>query len=85
MVEIFNLIYQTNYFFNDWSVVLIEKGAHFRGDSYITAHYTSLDLDSVKLQLAFSTTAVRNIAQALMLIQTNKSYDHSDENLSKLE
>ncbi|XP_046452961.1 uncharacterized protein LOC124200702 isoform X3 [Daphnia pulex] len=50
-----------------------EKGAHFRGDSYITAHYASLDLDAIKIQLAFSTTAVRNIAQALLLIQTSKA------------
>ncbi|KAK4045709.1 hypothetical protein OUZ56_033583 [Daphnia magna] len=50
-----------------------EKGAHFRGDSYITAHYASLDLDVIKIQLAFSTTAVRNIAQALLLIQTSKA------------
>lgn len=52
---------------------LSEKGAHFRGDSYITAHYDSLDLNSLKIQLAFSTTAVRNIAQALLLIQTSKA------------
>jgi hypothetical protein len=52
---------------------LLEKGAHFRGDSYITAHYASLDLDAIKIQLAFSTTAVRNIAQALLLIQTSKA------------
>ena len=50
-----------------------EKGAHFRGDSYITAHYAPLDLDMIKIQLAFSTTAVRNIAQALLLIQTSTS------------
>lgn len=50
--------------------MILEKGAHFRGDSYITAHYAPRDMDVVKIQLAFSTTAVRNIAQALLLIQT---------------
>lgn len=49
----------------------LEKGAHFRGGSYITAHYAPLDLDVIKIHLAFSTTAVRNIAQALLLIQTS--------------
>ena len=51
----------------------IEKGAHFRGDSYITARYTSSNLDNIKIQLAFSTTAVRNLAQALLLIQTSNA------------
>jgi len=50
-----------------------EKGAHFRGDSYITARYTSSNLDNIKIQLAFSTTAVRNLAQALLLIQTSNA------------
>ena len=49
-----------------------EKVAHFRGDSYITAHYASQSLNEIKIQLAFSTTAVRNTAQALLLIQTSK-------------
>ena len=53
--------------------LMVEKGAHFRGDSYITARYTSSNLDKIKIQLAFSTTAVRNLAQALLLIQTSNA------------
>ena len=52
---------------------MAEKGAVFRGDSYITAHYTSSNLDKITIQLAFSTTAVRNLAQALLLIQTSNA------------
>ncbi len=48
-----------------------EQGAHFRGDSFLTAHFTTVDMDAVKMSLAFSTTAVRNTAQALLLVQTS--------------
>ena len=52
---------------------IIEKGAHFGGGSYITARYKSSNLDKIKIQLAFSTTAVRNLAQALLLIETSNA------------
>ena len=62
-----------NVYNKEISIFNAEKGAHFRGDSYIVAHYAqSLSLNEIKVQLAFSTTAVRNTAQALLLIQTSK-------------